>query len=98
MDAMYETPGYLSALTLAGTIGILALTCVVLYGAARRGRRSRARRLVRGQYRNRGGRLVPHAARKGAALDGHRAGQRPGRPVGGKPDSYGGARTVRSGH
>jgi hypothetical protein len=38
MDAMYDPPGYLWALTLAGVIGIPALTCVVLYlGAERAG-------------------------------------------------------------
>jgi hypothetical protein len=48
MDAMYDSPGYLSALTLAGTIGILALTCVVLYGGAQRAGLGRRRAALLG--------------------------------------------------
>jgi hypothetical protein len=36
MDAMHDLPGYLSALSHAGVIGILAMTCFVLYGGAQR--------------------------------------------------------------
>ena len=31
---MYDPPGYLWAITIAGVIAILAATCVVLYGGA----------------------------------------------------------------
>src|SRR6266487_4875300 len=48
MDAMHDSPGYLSALTLAGTIGILALTCVVLYGGAQRAGLGRRRAALLG--------------------------------------------------
>jgi len=40
---MYDPPGYVWALTLAGTTAILALTCVVLYGGAERAGLGRGR-------------------------------------------------------
>ena len=55
---MYDPPGYLWAITIAGIIAIPAATCVVLYGGAVRAGRAR-------------GEDAPGAAR---ALDGDRAG------------------------
>src|ERR1022692_3797847 len=42
-DAMYDPPGYVWAITIAGMIAIPALTCVVLYGGAQRGGLGRRR-------------------------------------------------------
>jgi hypothetical protein len=35
-DVMYDPPAYLWAITIAGPIAVVALTCIVLYGGARR--------------------------------------------------------------
>jgi hypothetical protein len=35
-DVMYDLPGYLWAITIAGITGIPAVTCIVLYGGAKR--------------------------------------------------------------
>jgi hypothetical protein len=48
MNAMYDPPGYLGALTLIGVIGIPALTCVVLYRGAQRADLGRGRSALLG--------------------------------------------------
>jgi hypothetical protein len=46
MDAMYDLPGYLWVLTLAGVIGIPAVTCAVLYRGAQRAGLGRERAVL----------------------------------------------------
>jgi hypothetical protein len=45
---MYDPPGYLWALTIAGIVAIPAATCIVLYGGALRAGQSRARAALLG--------------------------------------------------
>ena len=45
---MYDPPGYVWAIVIAGTIAIPAATCVVLYGGAERAAWADARRLLAG--------------------------------------------------
>ena len=45
---MYDPPGYLWALTIAGIVAIPAATCIVLYGGALRADQSRARAALLG--------------------------------------------------
>jgi hypothetical protein len=93
---MYDPPGYLWMITIAGVIAIADMTCVVLFGGAERaglGRRRAAllagggrhvRRMVHRQRGDRGSRLVPTAAQPGT-VDAGRGGRLPGRAAAVRP-------------
>ena len=103
---MYDPPGYLWALTIAGMIAIPAVTCVVLYGGAVRaglGRR-RAALLAGGAAVVLGGWFTASAVIAGHGWYPHAAvvsgpgGRVPGHAASAQPDPGGGARFDGSGH